>query len=142
MISAPRSTRSLIALRCLVSLHLLIHGTFRAQGDGYVSGFGEFLSGSGVPAGLVVAWSITLFEIIGSLLLAWGWQQRWIALGFVAELAVGIAMVHLNEGWFVVGGGRNGAEYSVLIIGVMLAIAWAEPRARETAAFDRATSTI
>ena len=133
-------TRALIALRCLVSLLLLIHGVFRAQADGYVSEFGEFLSGNGVPAGLIVAWGITLFEIIGTPLLALGWQQRWIALGFAVELAVGIAMVHAREGWFVVGGGRNGAEYSVLLIGVMLAVAWAQPRAAATP-FDPATST-
>jgi putative oxidoreductase len=134
------STRALIALRCLVSIQLLIHGVFRAMGDGYVSGFGEFLSGNGIPAGLIVAWGITLFEIIGTPLLALGWQQRWIALGFAFELAVGIAMVHAKEGWFVVGGGRNGAEFSVLLIGVLLAIAWAQPRAA-AAAFDPARTT-
>lgn len=134
------STQALIALRCLVSLLLLIHGVFRAQADGYVSGFGEFLSGSGIPAGLMVAWGITLFEIIGTPLLALGWQQRWIALGFALELVVGIAMVHAKEGWFVVGGGRNGVEYSVLLIGVLLVVAWAQPRAAP-AAFDPATST-
>ena len=31
-------------------------------------------------------------------------------------LITGIVMVHGREGWFVVGGGRNGVEYSVLLI--------------------------
>ncbi len=66
--------------------------------------------------------------------------HRWIALGFAVEPTVGIAMVHAKEGWFVVGGGRNGAEYSVLLIGIMLAVAWAQPRGA-AAAFDPATST-
>jgi putative oxidoreductase len=140
MSTSVNSTRALIALRCLVSIHLLIHGVTRAMGDGYVSGFGEFLSGKGIPAGLIVAWGITLFEIIGTPLLALGWQQRWIALGFALELAAGIALVHVNEGWFVVGGGRNGAEYSVVLIGVMLAVAWAQPQAA-AAAFDPTMST-
>jgi len=28
----------------------------------------------------------------------------------------GIALAHFPDGWFVVGGGRNGMEYSVLLI--------------------------
>jgi putative oxidoreductase len=120
--------QSLIALRCLVSLHLFLHGLTRVMGEGYVAGFGSFLSSSGIPGGLALAWAITLFEVAGTPLLALGWQQRWIALGFAAELAGGIVMVHAKEGWFVVGDGRNGAEYSVLLIGVLLAVAWAQPK--------------
>jgi putative oxidoreductase len=127
-------TQSLIVLRCLVGLHLFLHGLTRLTGDGYVAGFGSFLSGSGIPGGLALAWAITLFEVVGTPLLALGWQQRWIALGFAAELAAGIVMVHAKEGWFVVGDGRNGAEYSVLLIGVLLAIAWAQPTRRTPAA--------
>jgi uncharacterized membrane protein YphA (DoxX/SURF4 family) len=32
------------------------------------------------------------------------------------ELAAGIALVHWPAGWFVVGAGRNGMEYSILLI--------------------------
>ena len=32
---------------------------------------------------------------------------------------------HFPEGWFVVGAGRNGMEYSVLLIAVLAALAWA-----------------
>ncbi len=125
--SRPASTQSLIALRTLVALHLCIHGIYRAQGDGYVAGFGEFLTSQGLPAGTTVAWGITSFEIIGTVLLALGWQQRWLALALAAELVTGIVLVHAPEGWFVVGGGRNGMEYSVLLIGVLLAVAWGRP---------------
>ena len=34
-------------------------------------------------------------------------------------------MVHWKEGWFVVGAGRNGMEYSALLIASLLAIAYA-----------------
>ena len=40
---------------------------------------------------------------------------------------MGIVLVHAPSGWFVVGGGRNGMEYSVLLIAVLLAQAWAAP---------------
>ena len=36
--------------------------------------------------------------------------------------ATGIVMVHAPNGWFVVGGGRNGAEYSVLLIVALLCV--------------------
>ncbi len=34
-------------------------------------------------------------------------------------------IVHGREGWFVVGAGRNGMEYSVLLITVLAAVAYA-----------------
>jgi len=54
--------------------------------------------------------------------------RRWTslaALGHAAILTLGMILVHWPEGWFVVGGGRNGMEYSVLLIISLLAIAWA-----------------
>jgi putative oxidoreductase len=44
--------------------------------------------------------------------------------GFVTIfiLIMGIILVHFQEGWFVVGGGRNGVEYNFLLIFVLLAI--------------------
>ena len=39
---------------------------------------------------------------------------------------MGIVLVHFKEGWFVVGGGRNGWEYNFLLIFVLLAILFPE----------------
>ena len=36
---------------------------------------------------------------------------------------MGIVLVHAKSGWFVVGGGSNGAEYSVLLIPCLMVIA-------------------
>lgn len=35
---------------------------------------------------------------------------------------MGVVLVHPKERWFVVGGGRNGIEYNVLMIMVLIAI--------------------
>jgi putative oxidoreductase len=35
---------------------------------------------------------------------------------------MGIILVHFKEGWFVVGGGRNGVEYNFLLIVVLMTI--------------------
>lgn len=124
-----RLTQALTFLRVAVATLLFIHGSFRAVTGG-VAGFGEYLAGSHVPAGLAVAWLITLMEILGTVALALGFFVRPLALWYTAVLTAGILMVHGPEGWFVVGGGRNGMEYSVALIALLLAQAWAAPGRR------------
>ena len=51
--------------------------------------------------------------------------------GFAVQLAAGIALVHAREGWFVVGLGRNGVEFSVLLIGCLVALALAQEPTRK-----------
>ncbi|MCA9764482.1 MAG: DoxX family protein [Gemmatimonadetes bacterium] len=119
-----RERTALLTLRVAVATILVIHGSYRALHAGYVAGFGEFLTSTGVPLGGSIAVAITAGEIVGGLALAAGRLVVPLALLFAAELAVGIVMVHAPEGWFVVGGGRNGMEYSVLLIVVLLAVAW------------------
>jgi putative oxidoreductase len=105
----------IVLLRVAVAVLLGIHGYFRALSGG-VTGFGGFLDGAGFPAGLGLAWAITLFEMTASILLLLGRYVRFVVPGFLLILCSGIAMIHGREGWFVVGGGRNGVEFSVLLI--------------------------
>jgi len=120
-----RAVRALGALRLLVAALMVTHGAYRALTPGFVGGFGGFLTEQGLPAGTALATAITAWEILGGITLAAGRLVRPVALGFALELAAGIALVHVHDGWFVVGGGRNGMEFSVLLIGCFLAIAWA-----------------
>ena len=115
---------ALTALRVVVALLLIVHGVARVS-LGIVDDFGGFLEGVGFPFGVALAWAITVFEIAGGLALAAGRWVRPIALVFALELAMGLVLVHASEGWFVVGAGRNGMEYSVLLIAVLLAVAYA-----------------
>jgi len=55
--------------------------------------------------------------------MAAGYFVRWIAAIFITELLVGIFLVHLQNGWFVVGATQGGMEYSVLLIISLLVIA-------------------
>jgi putative oxidoreductase len=77
------------------------------------------------PARQLLAWLITIVEIVGTPALAAGILVRPLSLYFAAQLAMGILLVHGPEGWFVVGLGGNGMEYSSLLIAVFLALAWA-----------------
>ena len=73
--------------------------------------------------GTAIAIAITVFEILGTLLLALNRFVAVICLGYAAIYATGIAILHAKVGWFVVGPGRNGAEYSALLILVLLSVA-------------------
>lgn len=126
MTVTPR--RALDALRITVALLLLIHGVARVA-LGIVDDFGGFLDLVGLPLGTALAWGITVFEIAGGAALALGRWVRPIALVFAVQLGMGIVLVHGPEGWFVVGAGRNGVEYSVLLIAVLLAVAASPARA-------------
>jgi putative oxidoreductase len=104
----------------------VIHGLARAW-LGIVDDFGGFLSSVGFPAGTAIAWAITVVEILGGAALALGLAVRPLALWFAIQIAAGIVLVHARFGWFTVGAGRNGMEYSVLILAALAAVALTDP---------------
>lgn len=114
--AAARSDCALLGFRLLVALLIGIHGWYRLS-EGTSPVFGDWLATQGIPLAHAVAWGITFGEIVGSACLAIGVCVRPFALLFMAIYAMGIVLVHAPEGWFVVGAGRNGMEYSVLLIG-------------------------
>ena len=50
-----------------------------------------------------------------------------LAVWFIVQLSMGIYLIHWAAGWFVVGAGRNGMEFSALLILCLLVIAMAAP---------------
>jgi len=110
-------------LRAAVALILLTHSVFGIFNNG-INNFGNlYLNQIGfAPFGVFLAWSIKLSHIVAAILLL---LNKYIKLaGFVTifVLLMGIILVHFKEGWFVVGGGRNGVEYNFLLIVVFIAI--------------------
>jgi len=61
-------------------------------------------------------------EILATPLLAYGLFVLPLCLLHAAIYVVGIAMVHWPAGWFVVGAGRNGMEYSVLLVACLVLV--------------------
>ena len=120
--AVARPDCALLGFRLLVALLIGIHGWYRLH-VGISSGFGDWLATQGVPLAHAVAWGVTIGEIVGSACLAIGVCVRPFALLFMAIYAMGIVLVHAPEGWFVVGAGRNGMEYSVLLIGSLTLVA-------------------
>ena len=113
---------ALTFLRVVVAFIMLVHGVGRIY-LGLVDDFGEFLTLNNFPLGFYLAWAITIFEIVASVLIAVGFYVAPLAIVFAIHLLCGIYLVHLKDGWFVVGGGRNGAEFSVLLIASFITLA-------------------
>ena len=118
-----RAVQAIAALRIVLALLILIHGLFRLT-QGGVAPFGIWLEGQGFPAGHAWAMAVTLIEIVGPLCLLAGRWVTPVALIHAGILTLGMVLVHMPSGWFVVGAGRNGMEYSVLLIAGLLALAW------------------
>ena len=130
---AARSRAGLLVLRLTLAGLIAAHGWARWLAGG-VTPFGGFLEAQGFPAGVVLAGAITALEILGSLALAAGRFVLPLCLVYAAIYATGIALVHAKAGWFVVGLGRNGSEYSVLLIVCLLAVGVQHLRSRGEAA--------
>lgn len=123
-------------LRFTVAALIAAHGVARLLADA-VTPFGEWLNSLGFVIGSVIAWGITIFEIVGPVMLALRRYVFPLTLAFSAIYLTGIALVHAPAGWFVVGLGRNGAEYSVLLIVVLMCVGL---RYRALPQFDRKTA--
>lgn len=109
-------------LRIMAALILLVHGITGMLNSG-INDFGVYLNEIGLaPFGLVLAWLIKLSHSITAICLL---IDKWIfypILLTVFVLIMGIVLVHYKEGWFVVGGGRNGMEFNLLLIAALLQI--------------------
>ncbi|SHM82029.1 DoxX family protein [Mucilaginibacter sp. OK098] len=120
---STRSDRSLDIVRIVVALVLSVHSIYRIiAGD--VTGFGEYLGSIGFPLGVALAWLITLSTLASSVALI---IRRMVVPACICHMIVlfmGILLDHMHDGWFVVGGGRNGMEYSVVLIACLFAILW------------------
>jgi len=117
----PTKDFSHVFLRITVSIIIASHGWHRLITGGYEP-FGAWLDSMGFPLGLGLAWVITLIEVIGSVFLALGKQLDFLCITYIIIYFSGLLMVHLQHGWFVVGSGTNGIEYSVLLIVTLFCI--------------------
>lgn len=114
--------KSIYILQVTIGFILLSHA-IPGMFDGGINAFGEFfLNAIGfAPFGIAIAWTIKLSHVICAIAL---FTNRFVKLASITTIFVlimGIVLVHFKEGWFVVGGGRNGIEYNILMIMVLIA---------------------
>ena len=124
-----RETIGIDILRLTLCAILFTHGAYRFY-DGTIPKLGEILTANGLPFGLTLARLVNLAETGGTLLLAARLMVLPVSLILSLIYVVGIMLFHRHAGFFVVGPGSNGWEYSALIITCLLVIAW-ENRGRK-----------
>lgn len=119
-----RAAQALEMVRIVVALLIFIHGAARLLAGGVVP-FGAWLDSIGFPVGIAFASAVTAYELIAPLFILARRFVTFACIGHIFILFLGMILVHLPAGWFVVGLGRNGMEYSVLLIVALGALAWA-----------------
>ena len=113
-----------LVLRLILAAVFFMHG-IPSIFTGAVNNFGNlYLNEVGfAPIGVPLAWMIKLSHVACAVLLILN-RYIWVAaLITIPILVAGIIMIHAAEGWFVVGAGRNGVEFNVLLIGVLVYLA-------------------
>ena len=112
-----------VILRSAVAIILLTHSIPGMFNNG-VNDFGNlYLNQIGfAPVGVYLAWMIKISHVVCAVLLLLNKFIKPAAIVTIFILIMGIVLVHFKEGWFVVGGGRNGVEYNFLLICVLVAI--------------------
>jgi putative oxidoreductase len=108
-------------LRIPLIIILLVHGLAGLWNNG-INNFGNlYLNQIGfAPFGLYLAWLVKLSHVVLAICLLFNKYLKWPLIANIFILLVGIFILHIKEGWFVVGGGRNGVEFNVLLIFVLL----------------------
>jgi putative oxidoreductase len=116
-------TNGTFLLRVAMAIILLIHGA-GGMFNGGVNNFGNlYLNQVGfAPVGLYLAWAIKLSHVVAAFCFLFEKYVKPAAIVTIFILFVGIVMIHFKEGWFVVGGGRNGWEYNFLLIIVLITL--------------------
>jgi putative oxidoreductase len=112
-----------LILRIAVAIILIMHSVPGMFTNG-VNDFGNlYLNQVGfAPFGLLLAWGIKVSHVVTAVCLILDKYVKPLATLTILILVIGIFMVHLPDGWYVVGGGRNGVEFNFLLISVLLAI--------------------
>ena len=113
-----------LVLRITLAAVFFMHG-IPSIFTGAVNNFGnQYLNHAGFASiGLPLAWAIKLSHVACAILLILNRYIRLAAIVTIPILVAGIIMIHAAEGWFVVGEGRNGVEFNVLLISVLAYLA-------------------
>ena len=110
-------------LRISLVIILLFHSVSGMFNNG-VNDFGNlYLNKIGFsPIGVPLAWAIKISHIVTAICLVLDRYTKITGFLTIGILIAGIVMVHWPNGWFVVGGGRNGIEFNFLLIIAFLTV--------------------
>ncbi|MCV2359586.1 MULTISPECIES: DoxX family protein [Roseateles] len=112
-------------LRLVLCAIVFVHGIYRYD-EGSLPIMGKLLELSGFPkgSGYFLACVVNLVETFGALFLALRIMVWPLCAAFSVIYFTGIVIFHAQAGFFVVGPGTDGWEYSALLITCFVAVAW------------------
>lgn len=118
-----RETVGADILRFVLCMIIFTHGAYRFY-EGTTPIMGTLLGKAGFPFGTWLAYAVNVVETAGALLLALRLAVLPTSIALVVIYFTGIMLFHRHAGFFVVGPGDNGWEYSALLITCLLFTAW------------------
>ncbi|WP_419167763.1 DoxX family protein [Candidatus Palauibacter sp.] len=123
MLGGRKPGLGLFILRVVIGLIFVMHGWPKLAGG--IPDTAAFLGSLGVPLSAVAAWGIALLETAGGACLVVGLFVTPVALLLVAHMLAGIFLVHLANGFYVVGPGQGGIEFNLLLVAGLLTLLFA-----------------
>lgn len=116
-------------LRLVLCALIFTHGAYRFY-EGSTPILGDILTSQGFPAGVFLAYAVNVAETAGTVLLALRLLVVPISLILAAIYFTGVMLFHRHAGFFVVGPGTGGWEYSALLMTCLLVTAWENRKQR------------
>jgi putative oxidoreductase len=123
--SALLDDLALLALRLTSGGYLALHGLSKLRGG--VANFATGLADKGFPLPSAMAWSATLAELLGGLLVAVGLVVRPAAASLTVTMLVAVLSTHAHQIKQLGTGGGVGFEYPSLLAVVMVFLAVSGP---------------
>lgn len=114
-------------LRVVTGIIYVAHGVPKLTGG--VQGTAGYFASLGIPAPTLGAWLIALLETGGGILLLVGFLVTPLAILLVIHMLTGIFLVHIPNGFYVIGAGSGGAEFSLLLVAALATLVLAGPGA-------------
>ena len=121
-VTKVNDSKGLRLISISVALVLLSHGLHGLYHYDGISNFGLFLDSLGYPFGTLTAWLVVLGQTISCLFILVKRYEFISCIINIIILAVGTWVVHASNGWYVVGAGTGGMEFSILLIACLIGI--------------------
>jgi putative oxidoreductase len=121
----------LAALRIVLGIVFIAHGWPKLAGG--IEETAAFFGSIGVPLPVLAAWGIALLETLGGAMLIVGLFVAPTAVLLAVHMLVGIFLVHLPNGFYVIGPGQGGIELNLVLTAALLALVLAGPGAATVA---------
>ncbi len=109
-----------LALRLALGLVFVVHGWSKLSAG--PAGFSGMLTGLSVPAPGLLAWLVTIAELVGGAMILVGLLTRLATLPLIATMIGAIALVKIDLGVIAAPGPMPGAEVDIALLGGLVAL--------------------